>query len=244
MKSCFCCLFAVLLLTACTATKPPARTAEEYFRQGEQAFAKEDYQEAIEAFKKAREIYESAELNRRAELAIADAYFLDEEYVEAAAAYEDFLKQHPGTDQSARVLFQLGESYFNQILAIDRDQTATRNALVTFESLLKLHPRSPQAQQAPARIRSCRSHLAANELYVATFYHKIEKHKAAIDRLSKLLADYPDFPERDEALYLLGRSFLDNGHPNLAVETFEKLLAEAPRSPLAAKARATLRQAF
>lgn len=245
MKSFFALLSALCLLTACSAaTAPEGKSAEDYYRLGEQHFANEDYQEAINAYEKAMEIYETAELNRRAELRIADAHFANEEYVEAAAGYEDFLKRHPGTPQSPRVMFQLGESYFNQILAIDRDQTATRNALITFESLLKIYPDAPESRIAPERIEACRNHLAANELYVGLFYYKFDKHKAAIDRLTELLEKFPDSPDKDQAYYYLGCSFLENGHPNLAVTTFENLIADFPRSPLAAKAKTILREEF
>lgn len=245
MKYIFILLSALCLLTACSTPKEPeAKPAEEYFRQGERAFANEDYTQAIEAYEKAKEIYETAELNRRAELRIADAHFANDDFVEAAAGYEDFLKRHPGTPQAARVMFQLGESYFNQILAIDRDQTATRNALVTFESLRKIYPEAAESRIAIERIQSCRNHLAANELYIGMFYYKFDKHKAAIDRLTELLKTFPDCPDRDQAYFYLGCSFLENGHPNLAVTTFENLIADFPRSPLTAKAKAILRKEF
>lgn len=245
MKAIFACLSILCIFTACSTTgSVEPQTAEEYYNKAELAFANEDYQDAITAYEKAMEIYETAELNRRAELRIADAHFANKDYVEAAAGYEDFLKRHPGTPQSARVLFQLGESYFNQVLAIDRDQTATRNALVTFESLLKLYPEAAESASAPERIRACRNHLAANELYVGLFYYKIDQHKAAIGRLSELLQKFPDSPEKDQVYFYLGNTFLKNGHPNLAVTTFENLIADFPRSPLAAKAKTLLREEF
>lgn len=245
MKSMIALLSAFFLLTACAPVSvPEQKDAEAYFQQGEVAFADEEYQDAIKSYEKAMEMYETAELNRRAELRIADAHFAAEDYTEAAAGYEDFLKRHPGTAQSSRVMFQLGESYFNQILAIDRDQTATRNALVTYESLQKLYPNAPESATAPERIQSCRNHLAANELYIGYFYYKTHEAQAAIGRFSELLENYPDTPDKDRIYYYLGRTFLDNGHPNLAVTTFEKLIADYPRSPMAEEARTILRKEF
>ncbi|MDD4456609.1 MAG: outer membrane protein assembly factor BamD [Syntrophotalea acetylenica] len=245
MKSLIFSLSAPCLLAACSTAKlPEPQTAEEYFLRGEQAFAGKEYTAAIEAYQKAMEIYETAELNRRAELRIADAHFASKDYVEASAGYENYLKRHPGTEQSARVMFQLGESYFNQILAIDRDQTATRNALITFESLIKLYPTAPESATAPERIKACRNHLAANQLYIGLFYYKTDEHRAAIGRFSQTLDTFPDSPDKDQVYYYLGSTFLKNGHPNLAVTTFEQLIAEFPRSPLAVKAKAILREKF
>ena len=77
----------------------------------------------------ASDTYYSPELNVLAELKIAEAHFLAGNFVEAAAAYEDFLKQHPEHERTPQVLYQLGMAYYNQILSADRDQTASRNVV-------------------------------------------------------------------------------------------------------------------
>jgi outer membrane protein assembly factor BamD len=228
-----CSLFFLVLLTGCMSSGPPAsKTALEYYREGEEKFASGQYTEALESLEKVREIYESADLNMQAALKIADTHYAAEDYVEAAAAYEDFLKQHPGHPQTARVLYQLGKSYFQQILAIDRDQTATRNAMVAFESLLNLYPDAPQSGEVPDLIRYCRDHLAESELYVARFYLKTDEHAAAIGRLRGILDAYPDFSGMDKVRFYLGLAYLESGHPPLAAVQLETLLKEYPRSDL------------
>jgi outer membrane protein assembly factor BamD len=227
-----CSLLPLLLLWGCAPAVQPSKTAAEYYQEGEALYARGQYKDALEALEKAREIYETAELNMQAELKIADTHFAAKEYVEAAAAYEDFLKQHPGHPETSRVMYQLGTSHFNQILAIDRDQTATRNALVAFESLANLYPDDPRAGEAPERIRYCRDHLADNELYISRFYLKAEKYLAAIDRLSGLLENYPDYSRKDQVLFYLGLGYLEGGHPPLAALQFENLLQQFPQSEL------------
>ncbi|MEZ4485009.1 MAG: outer membrane protein assembly factor BamD [Syntrophotaleaceae bacterium] len=201
-----------------------------------------NYAEAVTALEKAREIYESAEINTKAELLLADTHFAAEDYTEAASAYEDFLKQHPGHPETARVLSRLGMSYFNQILAIDRDQTATRNAIVTFESLQRLYPNDWRAKEAPAIIRHCRAQLAEHELYVGRFYLKTGEHRSAVNRLSSIAETFPDFSGLDRVSFYLGQAYLANGHPTLAVKTLEQLLREHPDSDLYAEAEKLLRQ--
>jgi outer membrane protein assembly factor BamD len=230
-----CALLALFLLSGCMSATPAPKTAAEYYREGEEKFARGDYREALESLEKVREIYESAELNMQAALKIADTHFAAEDYVEAAAAYEDFLKQHPAHPQTSRALYQLGMSYFKQILAIDRDQTATRNAMVAFESLANLYPDAPQAGEAPDLIRYCRDHLAESELYVGRFYLKTEEYRAAIGRLRDIMNAYPDFSGMDRVHYFLGLAYLENGHPPLAAVQFETLLREYPRSELTGK---------
>jgi outer membrane protein assembly factor BamD len=237
-----CSLLFLVLLTGCMSSGPPAsKTALEYYREGEEKFASGQYREALESLEKVREIYESADLNMQAALKIADTHYAAEDYVEAAAAYEDFLKQHPGHPQTSRVLYQLGKSYFQQILAIDRDQTATRNAMVAFESLLNLYPDAPQSREVPDLIRYCRDHLAESELYVGRFYLKTDEHAAAIGRLRGILDAYPDFSGMDKVRFYLGLAYLESGHPPLAAVQLETLLKEYPRSELYGEAEDILR---
>ncbi|OEU53444.1 MAG: hypothetical protein BA871_09570 [Desulfuromonadales bacterium C00003096] len=244
MKLAFlCALLPSFLLAACMGPgTPQPKSAEDYYLQGKAEFDDGDYIDAVTALEKAREIFESAEINTKAELLLADTHFASKDYPEAASAYESFLKQHPGHPETARVLNQLGQSYFNQILAIDRDQTATRNSIVTFESLQRLYPDDQRAKEAPEIIRYCRDHLAQHELYVGRFYLKTGEHRSAINRLTAIHESFPEFSGMDQVSFYLGQAYLENGHPALAVKTLEKLLHDYPGSEYYAKAEKLLRQ--
>lgn len=238
-----CVLLPCLLLVACmSSVTPPPKTAEDYYLEGKTKFEARKYREAITALEEARKIYESAELNMKAALLLADSHFAAKDYPEATSAYELFLKQHPGHPETARVLSRLGQSYYNQILAIDRDQTATRNCIVTFESLQRLYPDDSRAKEAPEIIRYCRNHLARHELYVGRFYLRTGEYRAAINRLREIHDNYPEFSGLDQVSYYLGLAYLENGHPALAVQTLEGLLRDYPDSDLYAKAEKVLRQ--
>jgi outer membrane protein assembly factor BamD len=236
-------LLVCTLLAACAKTvPPPPKTAAAYFQEGEVLFEKGRYDEAIEAWGKVRDSYYSPELNVLAELKIAEAYFLAEKYVEAAAAYEDFLKQHPDHGRTAEALFFLGMSYYQQRLTADRDQTATRNALVTFETLRKRFPGSIRAEEVKAFIQHCRNRLASHELYVGQFYLRSGHPGAAIPRLEGLFQDYPDFAERDAAWFYLGQAYLETGRRQDASEAINRLLGEFPASEYGDRGRKLLRE--
>jgi len=89
-------------------------------------------------------------------LKIADCHFFRKEYVEAIAAYEEFKKIHPSHEDISYVQFQIGMSYFNQMLNSDRDQTFTKKALSSFEYLIANYPATLFTEKARERIRTCR----------------------------------------------------------------------------------------
>lgn len=241
MKRLFSFLLPFFLLVACSpGSVPPPKTADVYFQEGESFFEQGLYEDAIASWEKVRDTYYSPELNVLAELKIAEAHFRAEHYIEAAAAYEEFLKQHPGHEKTPEVLHQLGMSYFNQMLSADRDQTATRNAVSTFESLRKLYPDDARALAAKSLIDQARGRLAEHELYVGGFYLKYGKPDAAIQRLQRIFSSYPDFPEKDRAYFLLGQAHLQAGQKKEATEAFNTLYREFPNSEFIPKAQKIL----
>ncbi len=229
-------LLIVAVLTAFLAAcakpvVPPPKTAAFYLQEGEKFFDKGLFEEAIANWEKVRESYYSPELNIIAELKIAEAYFLAEKYPEAAAAYEDFIKQHPNSDRIPQAMYQLGLSYFRQMLPADRDQTATRNAWETFRSLLNKFPKDPHREEVQVYLGRCEDRLAEHELYVAKWYLKIDRYQAAIDRLEGLFRTYPNYFYRDEAYLVLGKAYMLNGQKEKAVAAFNTLFKEFPASP-------------
>ena len=232
-------LLLATLLGACAnkATIAPAQSAAVYFQEGETALEKGHYDEALAAWGKVRDSYYSPELNILAELKIAETYYRAERYIEASTAYEDFLKQHPGHGRTEEALYWLGKSYYQQILSPDRDQTATRSTLVTFETLIKRYPQSVHRQEAQELVANCRDRLADHELYVGSFYLRTGHAEAAVGRLAGLLQDYPKYNRRDETLFQLGEAYRQAGAKEKAVATFRTLTETFPHSEYAGKAR-------
>lgn len=235
----------VLLTAACAGTEVPARrSADFYLNEGESFAADKRYEDAIASWQKVKETYVSSEMNTLADLKIAEVQFLAENYAEAAAAYEDFLKQHPDHPQSQDILFKLGMAYYKQMLAPARDQTVTGNALATFQTLLKRYPDFAQKEEVTALIDSCRQNLAGHELAIGAFYVKTEHFQAAINRLRPLLENFPHFAKRDEVYFLLGKAYLQLGMRPQAVETFNTLYKQFPESEYILKGQKLLEKAF
>ena len=234
-----------LLLSACGSSKvPPTRSAGYYFKEGERLFEKGLYEDAVASWEKVRDSYYSPELNILSELKIAEAYYQNEQYIEAAAAYELFLKNHPDHEKSEMVLYYLGLSYFKQVLPIDRDQTAAHNSIVTFHNLLKLYPESRYKEEVANYILFCRNRLALHEVNVGRFYVRTKKPDAAIGRLEAVLTDYPEFKNHEQLYFLIGQAYLQKNDKEKAVESFNNLYSDYPDSKLVPKAKKALDKYF
>jgi outer membrane protein assembly factor BamD len=228
-------VFASALVQGCS-TPQVNKPADVLFKEGEQFYQDGKYEDAIAQWKKVKETFQSPELSTRAELNIADAYFLNKDYIEAAAGYEDFRKLHPKHPQADFALYRQGMSYFNEIHSIDTDQTPVKNAQTAFASYLSLYPAGAQLAEVQEKQRECRDKQLQYELYVGRFYLKTDAYKAAIARFEESLKMFTDSARRDEVLYYMGKAYLKDGQKTKAREVFDQLAREFPGSAFIADA--------
>ncbi|MDD2852234.1 MAG: outer membrane protein assembly factor BamD [Desulfuromonadaceae bacterium] len=222
-------LLMSLFLQGCS-TPQVTKSADLLFKEGEEYFRNGKYEDAIAQWKKVKETYQSQELSTKAELGIADAYFLNKDYIEAAVGYEDFRKLHPKHLQADYALYRQGLSSFNQIHSIDTDQTPVTNSLTAFESYLVLYPAGAHRAEVLEKRRECRDKQLQYELYVGRFYYRTDAYKAAISRLEQSLKMFSDAAGRDEVLYYLGKAYLDDGQKEKGRAMFEQLVHDFPAS--------------
>ena len=222
-------LVTVTLLQSCATpqlNKPP----EVMFREGEQSFQEGNYEDAVAEWKRVKESYHSPELSARAEIGIADAYFLNKDFIESAAAYEDFRKLHPSHERAGYALYRQGMSNYNQITRIDTDQMPVKNAQTIFESYIKFYSGGEHTAEVLNKLRDCRDKQLQYEIYVGRFYLKLSKYPAAIARFEEALKNSVDSQRRDELLYYLGRACLESGQKARGREVYGQLFKEFPQS--------------
>lgn len=238
-RAAFAAVCTLLLLQGCaevTLNKP----TDQLFKDGEISFQKGKYADAVAQWRRVKESFPPPELSARVEINIADAYFLNKEYIEAAAEYENFRKLHPNHELVGYALYGQGLSNFSQIKGIDTDQTPVKNALGIFESYTKLYPSGANMLEVQDKIRACRDKQLQYELYVGTFYLRTGYYPAAIARLEQALKGFGDLPRTDETLFYLGKAYLDGGQASQGREVYARLMKEYAKSPFVPEARKSL----
>ncbi|MCD4720884.1 MAG: outer membrane protein assembly factor BamD [Desulfobacula sp.] len=203
MKKLFLFFIIVSLLCGCSlfeTSHEMEKNAQELVSEGSSAFVSKDYKTAVKAYTDLKDWYPFSKYAILAELKIADAHYHLEEYGEAILAYEEFEKMHPKNEAIPYIIYQTGLCWFNQLGTIDRDHTPAKNSLIQFNRLIDQFPESEYAQKAKGNIKKCMGNLSGHELYVANFYYKTKKYKAALKRYEYLVENYPDSKESKEAL--------------------------------------------
>jgi outer membrane protein assembly factor BamD len=123
------------------------------------------------------------------------------------------------------------------MLAPERDQTATREAIAQFDTFLKRFPNSKLKPEAEKYYRESRDRLSQSELAVGVFYVRVKWCPGAVDRLDKLIKEDPEFTNRDEAYYYLAECYYLSKANNLALPLYDRIVKEFTESEYLEKAK-------
>ena len=180
-------------LGGCSGKKIEDADPGDLYKMAEEDIANDQYLLALEKLKLVRNKYPYSKFATQAQLKIADVYYLQESYIEAAAAYESFNDLHPKNDKVDYAMFRAAESYFNDIPSpIARDLTPAKKAEDAFNEFLKRFPGDAEAPKARAHLELARTALAEKELYIGNFYYHEDQYESAKRRYEKLLMMYPE----------------------------------------------------
>jgi len=245
MKRAYLPLTAVLLVLLAVSCKSGPKedpilrlAAAESLTLGKELLAKKKYERARPYFTHAFEVEPNSAIGREGLLLAADTYYLQgspSSYVQAEAKYRDYLNRFPTSVQAPYVQFQIANSLAKRMEKPDRDQSGTRKALEAYQELIRLYPTSEYAQQGQEQIKLVQANLAEHEFQIGRFYLRYGLPPAAVARFDHLLAAFPDYPDKGKVYYHLGIAYQKMKQAEEAQKAFDRLRAEAPDSPWAAK---------
>jgi outer membrane protein assembly factor BamD len=242
-------------LAACQTTPDPQPAfeelppAEELFAQAQAelegrmilgVYRRVDYLKAIEILQSIIDNYPYSEYAVEAELEIADAYYADGKYEEALSYYRDFSDLHPDHEKVPYTIYRSALCYESQLESPDRDQTATRNALLFLDRLLLRYPHSEYAREGEPLWRELQVRLAESMEQVADFYRDREEYEAAAERYRALLNDHPGLGLDARVLYKLGDCYAALRRTDEADRIFRTLVVHYRDSRYAFEAKQRL----
>ncbi len=176
----------------------PEDTAQELYEIGAEAMKEKDYYTAIHYFSTLKDRYPFSPYTPQAELSLADAYFLNTDYMEAMEAYQEFEAMHPRHQEMPYVLLQIGVSAYNSFQSIDKPQDQIGEGLQYLYRLRESYPGTEQAQIAEEYILKLRRILAEREIFVADFYWRAERYGPAWKRYQFVTDNFSDLEDLNE----------------------------------------------
>lgn len=247
IKLIFLTVFIIIAFIGCkkqeTEISPDIANNDEALYQMGERFVKKDSEKARLYFRQIIDSFPKSFYAQRAKLAIADSYFNkgDEgSMIIAASEYREFISLFPYSPSAPYAQLQIALSFYKKILKPGRDQTKTQQALVEFKLVVTKFPLSEEAKVAREKILECEDKLAEHSLAIAEHYYRVKAYKAAINRLTEVLTEYPSFSQMDKAYYFLADAYISANLIDQGTPYFRKLISDYPSSKYAIKAKAKM----
>ena len=182
------------IILSCATEIPKGKTeAEVLYKEAKILMDDERFILATEKLNQLKNRYPYSFFATPAELLMADILFKQENFIEAAAAYLLFKDFHPKHKEIPYVVYKIAESYFKQLPETeDRDLQSAVEAIKYYKEILRSYSSSAYAKAARDKIKKCQKMLIGKEQYVADFYFKVKKFKAARWRYLDILSNIND----------------------------------------------------
>jgi outer membrane protein assembly factor BamD len=181
------------LFTACTTSQVNEGDPATLFKEAEEDIDSSHYQIAIDKLRYIKNKFPYSKYATDAQLRIADVYFLQDSFAEAAVTYEAFRELHPKHEKTAYAMFRAGKAYYKDLPGtVARDLTTAKKALDAYNDFLRRYPTTGEANEARTDVVEIRKLLADKELYVADFYFKRDFYDSAKPRYKKIIELYPE----------------------------------------------------
>lgn len=224
-----------------TNLAPGTADADKFsFDRGTERAKDKKWIEAREYFRNVVDNYPQSPYRPDSKLAVGDTYINQggtENLLLAANEFREFLTFYPTHARADYAQLQLARSFTAQMLAPERDQTSTRDAIKEIEIFLQRFPNSKLMPEARAMEREAKDRLSEANYRVGFYYFRVKWYPGAIDRFKDLLSSDPNFTNRDAVYYHLAESLYRSGEmgnqPEKKAEAlpyYERLLKEFERS--------------
>ena len=187
------------------------KAAEEIFNSGERELVRRRYNDAAEKFKEVERLYPYSDWAKRALIMQVYSFHKDKEYENVVSAANRFIEFHPKDKDIPYAYYLIGLSYYDQVLAIGRDQKLTQEALRIFKLIIKEYPDSEYASSSQIKFDFLKNQLASKEMEVGRYYLKRSHYVSAINRFRGIIEDFSTTSQVPEALHRLVEAYLSLG---------------------------------
>ncbi len=222
-------LLLALSLSACTTIPADSSLFKIKYKQLMKNAGAEAAAVDIEQFRQLRDMASTDEEQMQAELALAYAYYKDQQFNASIEQIESFIRNYPTYPHFDYVLYlralatkAQGKREFTQAVSNISDNAPypekLRLAYSYFIDLITRYPKSNYSAQALNFMKNIRTNLAAYELFIARYDLVKGRYREVIRRTEYIVEFYKGTPVVNDAYELQARAYRELGQVKKAEE--------------------------
>lgn len=207
---------SVIILSACSGDDAKdeiseSQPVEKLYNDAYKELADRNYKKAVAGFEEVERQHPYSEWAVKAQIMGAYGSYTAEEYEDAIAILERFVKLYPGNADTPYAFYLKALCYYEQISDVGRDQKKTAEALQALREVISRYPESDYARDARIKLDLTQDHLAGKEMEVGRYYLKRKEYLAAINRFQFVVDNFQTTSHVPEALHRLVEAYLALG---------------------------------
>ena len=201
-------ILIICLLISCSKEEivyEPSKKNDPYelYKEGLEAFKKNDYFFASKKFTEAEINFDSPLLAAKSSIMSAFSLYGINFYDEASENLDRYLKNYPADKNVIYAHYLLAIIHFEQIGDEKHDLKPLINTKNKIDFFLKKYPKTEYAIDLKFKRGLLLNQFAAKELYIAKYYITVQKWVPAINRLKLIVKNYDETIFIEEALHRL-----------------------------------------
>jgi len=240
-------VFLALLLAlsvGCATTDESSaenQSARQLYKLAKNKLDSGDFLGAVGDFEALGARYPFGKFTQQAQLDVAYAYLKQDEFDNAIASADRFIKLYPRSENidyawymKGLANFSRGGSVLERLFPRDLakvDQSWLRAAFADFDTLVSRFPDSIYTADATDRMRFLHNEMARHELQTAQYYYKRGAMVAAINRIQYLLDHFQGSEHTGNGLALMASAYQALGQVDLQQNTLRVLAQNEPSHP-------------
>ncbi len=176
-----------------------------------------------------------------AQYTLAQAYFSDEEWIDARAEYGMYADHYPNSPKTPSALYKKAVSAFHSPFKQGRDGSMTEVGIEDFDEFMQAFPESPKLDSAVYYKSELLERMAEAEIDKAQLYLNMREPQAAAIYLKTFLKNYNFSKFYVEAHYMLIESYNRLDQFDQAKAFHKKLIHEFPDLASTSRAQSSLK---
>ena len=221
-------IISILILMGCASNeKEEAEPPEvQLYRMAQDRINAQNYLGAVDSLARIERFYPFGVYAEQARADLIYAHYMSGDYDQAYAASEKFIRLYPRNTNVDYAYFMKGmtgyyadEGLLGNIFSLSLAKRDITGALESYADLTEFLIRFPESEYIDAareRLIFLRNLIASSELDGAEYYLKRGAYLAALNRANYVLKNIPNSTEKQRALDIMKKSFIELGYEEYA----------------------------
>ena len=228
---------ALLVLPACSPPDfDPDWTAEELYDYGVERMEREDWLDALDAFRAITLSHSGSDIVDDALYHQGEMHIKMKEYPLAVLVFRRLIGDFPQSPHSDASQYQLAYATFLQSNPPHLTQDKTFEAIRELQFFLDEYPDSKWSEEVHELLQECFDKVAEKDYRIGNLYFKLKDWEAARLYFEELLERYPMSNWATRAQYEIAESYAKEGKYREAIEQYEIFIQSYPENELSAEA--------